>query len=63
MEMMLNEPEFNPAMGIIEALTMLLVRVLAWLAAVLFGVTAEHEDIHVQRADAEPFDPSPSPCS
>ncbi|WP_298282837.1 hypothetical protein [Acidocella sp.] len=34
---MLNEAEFNPAIGAIEALALWLVRLLAWLFEVLFG--------------------------
>ena len=36
-EEMLNEAEFNPAIGAIEALALWLVRLLAWLFEVLFG--------------------------
>ena len=49
--MMLDEPEFSPAISAIEVLALWLVRLLAWFIGCLFGLTAKHVEHDVQMAE------------
>ena len=59
--MMLNEPKFAPSINAIEALALLLVRLLTQLFAGLFGAPAENEKQYVHLVAEEPFDPNLAP--